>query len=261
MALLAAVFVASLAGSLHCAGMCGPFVAFAVSGHPRLAPGAAAVLLPQTVYHAARLLVYVVLGAFAGLLGGVLDLGGALAGAGRAAALLAGSTLILFGLVSCLRQFAIRIPAIGYPRWLERRMAAGHRIAASHGPTPRAALIGALSALLPCGWLYGFVLAAAGTGSAVAGAALMLAFWAGTVPMLAGLGMTLHGVGRRLGPRVQLVAALAIVVLGVMTIQGRMGALDGLRGDRALPPTSSEAIAAEVARLDPSDAACCRSER
>src|SRR5690606_26485689 len=43
---------------------------------------------------------------------------------------------------------------------------------------------GVLTALLPCGWLHGFVLAAAATRSASSGALLLSVFWLGTAPAL-----------------------------------------------------------------------------
>ncbi|MBE7450024.1 MAG: sulfite exporter TauE/SafE family protein [Kofleriaceae bacterium] len=46
------------------------------------------------------------------------------------------------------------------------------------GARARAALLGLLSAALPCGWLWAFVVVAAGTGSPVGGALVMTAFWA-----------------------------------------------------------------------------------
>jgi uncharacterized protein len=65
-ALVAAIFLASLLGSLHCAGMCGAFVAIACGrlGNDRSDWRDAVAL--QTAYHGGRLLTYVTLGMFAG---------------------------------------------------------------------------------------------------------------------------------------------------------------------------------------------------
>ena len=84
MAILAAVLAASLFGSLHCAGMCGPLVLFAmgsteVNSHGRR-------LIIQIAYHGGRFVMYAVIGAVCGLLGAALDLGGALVGLHRVAA-------------------------------------------------------------------------------------------------------------------------------------------------------------------------------
>ena len=50
--LLITVFLASLSGSLHCAGMCGAFVALAVGGADNAARHQGRVL--QAAYHAGR---------------------------------------------------------------------------------------------------------------------------------------------------------------------------------------------------------------
>lgn len=258
-ALLLTVFVASLVGSLHCAGMCGPFVAFAVSRHPRLASRGAIELAPQLAYHGGRLAMYAGLGGLAGLLGGALNQGGALAGIEHAAAIAAGATLVLIGVALCLQQFSLRLPGLRLPRAVRAVVDAGVRYAGGMRPVQRAGLIGLLTAILPCGWLYGFVVAAAGTGGAAAGAALMTAFWAGTVPVLAGLGATVQGASRLLGARVQLVASVALVLLGVLTAWGRLSAFDAIHAAAAVRPASVETLAADVEQMDSSEAPCCRS--
>jgi uncharacterized protein len=63
---------------------------------------------------------------------------------------------------------------------------------------------------------------AGGTGSAIAGAGTMLAFWIGTVPMLLAVGA---GAQRLLGPltrRLPLAAAALVLVLGLLSIAGRV---------------------------------------
>lgn len=257
-ALLAAVFLASLLGSLHCAGMCGPLVALAVSDNPSLAPRGLAHLMPHAAYHAARLAVYVVLGALFGLLGSALDRGAALADVRHAAALLSGATLIGVGALACLRALAVPIPQAGVPAWIGAGLAAGHRLAAGFDPLPRAGTIGLLTALLPCGWLYGFLLVAAGSGGAGRGAAIMLVFWLGTVPILTGLGLAAQCMGRLAGARVQLAASLMLIFLGVLTAWGRLGAWDALSPSYASKAESPEALAGQVARMHSADADCCR---
>lgn len=254
-ALCTAVFVASLLGSLHCAGMCGPFAAFAASADARLAPRGLVQIAPLAAYHAARLACYAALGAAFGLVGSAVNLGGALTGVQRAAALLAGVTLVALGVIACLQYLPVGLQLPGVPAWLRAWIAHGHRTAAGLRPLRRAALIGALTVLLPCGWLYAFVLAAAGTGSVVGGALVMAAFWAGTVPILVGIGMTVRQMGAWLGSRVQLITSVALVVLGVLTITGRIRVLEAVAA--TAPPAPGEPLAAHVARLDSSESACC----
>lgn len=103
--LIATVFVASLLGSLHCAGMCGAFVAFAV-GDSTGQPGQRAKL--SVAYHGGRLATYALLGAVAGWFGALLELGGALAGISRGAMILASAVMVCFGISAAMAAFGKR---------------------------------------------------------------------------------------------------------------------------------------------------------
>jgi sulfite exporter TauE/SafE len=92
----------------------------------------------------------------------------------------------------------------------------------SRPPLERALLLGLFSALLPCGWLYAFAIAAAGSATALTGAAILLAFWAGNLPFLLGLGAALGGVLGRLRQHVPLASALLIFSLGLFTVMDRV---------------------------------------
>jgi hypothetical protein len=110
------------------------------------------------------------------------------------------------------------------PEWLQRRLGSALVAMRDEPPVARAALTGLLTTLLPCGWLYTFVVTAGGTGSAIAGAGVMVAFWIGTVPMLLAVGF---GAQRVLGPfarRLPLAAAALVLVLGLLSIAGRVHA-------------------------------------
>ncbi len=105
-ALLLTVFVASLVGSLHCIGMCGPFVAF-YSGAD--GSGGARRLLSHAAYSGGRLLTYALFGLAAGAVGAALDVAGSLAGFQRVAAIVAGVTMILWGVLALLQIRGVRI--------------------------------------------------------------------------------------------------------------------------------------------------------
>ncbi len=120
---------------------------------------------------------------------------------------------------------AVRGVRLGMPRAssrLHRAVAALLRGVREQRPEVRAAVTGLATALLPCGWLYVFVAAAGGSGSPVRGAALMLLFWTGTLPVMLALGAGLQRLGTSLRLRLPLVAATVVVVLGLFTIAGRL---------------------------------------
>ena len=209
--LLSTVLVTSLLGSLHCAAMCGPFVAF-YGGRERN---------PWThvAYNGGRLFTYVTLGAVAGVVGAAVDLAGRAADVQRVAALLASALILAWGGIALLRALGVSLPLLGSAR----SAGGGERLVKlrRRPPIVRAGALGLLTAALPCGWLYAFVIAAAGTGSAPAGAVLMFAFWLGTVPMLLGLGMTARRLARVLGGRLPVVTAALLIAVGIAGIASR----------------------------------------
>ena len=210
------IFLASLAGSPHCAAMCGPFLAFAAAGSDRKRGW-----IVVAAYHAGRLVAYLALGVVAGSLGAGVERLGAIAGISRGAAIVAGVMMVAWGADTILalngRRSRLHPPAaIG--RALGR---VTRRIGGLPGTT-RAGVTGLATALLPCGWLYAFVAAAGGTGSPAQAALVMMLFWTGTLPAMTGLGL---GVQRLAGPlrrSLPLVTASVVVVIGCLTIMGRL---------------------------------------
>lgn len=218
----AAVFTASLLGSLHCAGMCGAFIAFAVAGVEG-SPATSPAWFLNAAYNGGRLVTYAALGAIAGAVGSAVDLGGDAVGVSHAAAVAAGAFMVCFGVVMVLRACGVRVARAPLPPLLERVVAAGHRAALGLTPVRRAWTIGLLTTLLPCGWLYAFAVTAAGTADPLLGAGTMACFWAGTLPVMASIGA---GVRRATGPlrdRIPAITAVLLVVVGCITVVGRVG--------------------------------------
>ncbi len=267
--LAATVLIASLAGSLHCAGMCGAFVAFAVGGG--VEPGRTCErrsrsllrsgLGLQCAYHGGRFVTYVLLGALCGSLGRLIDLGGSLAGVQRVAAVLAGAMMITFGLVAALRFAGVRIASMQTPQRWQRLILAGHRLAVGLRPMPRAAIIGLLTTLLPCGWLYAFAITAAGTADPLAGGVVMAAFWLGTVPVLSAIGAGARRLTGSLGRAVPLATSLAIVVVGVLSIVHRAALpAAAMTAGRPVESATIEQAVERVEQLDASAMPCCSQE-
>ncbi len=140
-----AALAAALAGSLHCAAMCGPLrlLVAGVKGAP-------------WKYQGGRFLGYGLMGAAAGGVGFVLPWWALVA----VIALGLGLSIVRVEIFRGLRQRLLR--------------------AGSASPF----LLGLASGLLPCGLLHGWVAAAAATGQPLHGAALLLILWAGSTPAL-----------------------------------------------------------------------------
>lgn len=233
--LVAAVFVASLLGSMHCVGMCGAFLAIAVDsdlGSKTVSRGGWSRVPLAAWYHAGRLVTYVALGVVGGAVGAAVNLTAEAAGLQRAAAALAGSIMIVFGVLAVLRHTGVargrvlraaqastgRVPL---PKRVEAAALKGHRSAMGLPPRTRALVIGLLTTLLPCGWLYAFAITAAGTGSPLSGAVVMAVFWAGTLPIMVGLGVVVQRASGTLRRYIPLATSILVVGFGVATLLGR----------------------------------------
>ncbi len=244
-ALLAAVLVTSLLGSLHCVGMCGGLVAcVAVSRGD------------QAAYHAGRAGGYALVGLLFGALGAGVDQVGAVGGLQRVAAVAAGVGLLLWGAGTLLawRGLVPALPSLPGARALTRVFAWSSRL----GPRGRALLTGALTPLLPCGWLWLFAATAAGTGSALGGLAVMTAFWAGTVPALVGLGVSLGAAASSLRRHLPWIRGATLVVVGLLTLTGR--ATLNLAPPSTPPPTSRQDMVEQVERAAEAPLPCCAHE-
>lgn len=250
--LLLAVLVTSFVGSLHCAGMCGVFVAMATGAGQ--GKGERARL--QAMYHGGRLIGYTALGVACGALGRALDLGAASLGLSRVAIWLAAGTIILVGLAAVLKELGVRPPRMASPKWAQRAFQAGAMAAQGLGPVRRAGVIGLLTVLLPCGWLYAFAVMAAGTASPLHGGLVMATFWVGTVPVLAFVGLGAGAIRQRLGPRARLAAACLVVAVGAGTLMRASGAdLSGVRA--TMGADESGAVAAPVVDVEAAKDASC----
>jgi sulfite exporter TauE/SafE len=214
------VLAASLIGSAHCAAMCGGFVCFyAGSATP---PRDAALLRAHALYNGGRLVSYLILGALAGAIGAGVTQLGVLAGVAQAAAIVAGVLMIVWALHSIAVQRGLRLGSPAFPASWQRTLGGILHRLREQPVGVRAAAMGLLTTLLPCGWLYVFVAAAGGTGGVASAMLVMAAFWLGTVPALLAVGL---GAQRVLGPlrlRLPTLSAITVLVIGVLAIAGRL---------------------------------------
>ena len=218
--LMIAVLSASLLGSLHCAGMCGGLMFFAIGSDQETKKGARTRL--QCAYHGGRMLTYTLLGVAAGTIGQAIDFGGSYLGLQRGAAIFAGVMMIGFGVITLARVRGVKIAHVKVPGPLRRFVERSQRAAFALTPFKRALSIGLLTTLLPCGWLYAYAFIAAGTASPIWGGATMIVFWAGTLPVMVSLGTGIQFLAGRLNSKLPYITAGAVVVVGVMTATGSL---------------------------------------
>ncbi len=200
--LFVATVSASIVGSIHCVGMCGPFTMIATHT-PAIPLGAKASIdsinstsqgyitrylatLRLVAYHLGRLSTYLVLGVIAGLAGTIVNHAGATVGWSGIAAIMVGLSMIVFGFARLAMMMqatqSVRHSA-SMEKWTKRILAVGKRFQ-STSPIQKAYVLGLITTWLPCGWLYLFALAASSTGSVGRATWMMFAFWIGTLPLL-----------------------------------------------------------------------------
>jgi hypothetical protein len=175
---LLGTFMLGLLGTAHCVGMCGPLI-FAF-------PGRTGRLAPHLWYHFGRVATYTVLGGSLAGIGQLLAGSAAGGGVGMVKAalwLVAAALLILLG--------AARLGVLREPGWMAelgpgripgfRKTLQG--VGGSRGDSAFLVL-GLMLGFLPCGLSYGAFALALGTGNALKGALVALAFGLGTAPGL-----------------------------------------------------------------------------
>ncbi len=278
--LILSVVTASLLGSLHCVGMCGPLAMWATG----LGERGKAVAVPLGLYHGGRLITYALAGAVAGGLGQVANLGGEMIGLQTVAARIVGTVMVAIGLWKGLHALfpswfrSNRIESMPprkstQPSWITMAIVRWRPIILSQPLHLRALMTGLLTAVLPCGWLYLFAFVAAGTGGPKSGMVVMLAFWVGTLPALVSLAVSAHLLSHRAKRAIPGLAALLLVIAGGYTAFGRgfadLGSLRSVRlngvhpraiADAGTPATSmtTQTIGENVQQLLETELPCCK---
>lgn len=249
--LLLTVFVASLIGSLHCVGMCGPFALMA-GAHARTPAQA---FMPATAYSIGRWVTYSLLGIIGGTLGYAFELSAALSEWQHLVTIATGALLIAVGVVGLLRALGWMSAGQWFGAFVAARLKPLQRRVAATSGTLRAFLVGSVTVLMPCGWLYAFVIAAAATAHPLSGWLVMTVFWAGSVPILVAL-MLGHGlVATRIQRWIPMTMATLVIVAGVFALTIR--APIELQA-KSVPRGDYTTIAESIEHSDTPD--CCRNE-
>ena len=227
-------------GSVHCLGMCGGVsgtIALGAASPSRLRnhgtplsisiPIVAFRRTPQLLsasetnvlaFNGGRIASYMIAGAMAGSIGGVLSQGWVLS-----ETMSARTGLFLF---ANLMIVATGLYLMGLPQLLAPLERAGGLIWRHVSPqikkllpmntATRAALFGMLWGWIPCGMVYAMLLSAMSAGSGAAGMLTMLAFGIGTLPAMIAAGWAAGGIRQwTRDSRVRMVAGAVIVAMGL----------------------------------------------
>jgi len=261
---LMAVLTASLLGSLHCVGMCGPFVLIATASDGSKDTGSKS--LPLVCYHAGRLTTYLLLGL---LIGSIATASDGLAGRwniSHAVSILVGTTLLGLGIFKFWRLMnPLRAMEVSHSKffsfWHSMIVKVRQRVRTKNR-SANAYVWGVLSTWLPCGWLYVFALASATAGSLVASMMTMAAFWLGTLPSLSIIawGGTWF---RKLNPvAMQWLSAGLLIGFGAWTVTARASVdLTRLLPDRQGSDSGAQQFdVGRIRDLQATELPCCQDE-
>lgn len=218
---LLSVFLIGLMGGAHCAGMCGGIVAVLGTGQSRAAvipirsQHARRPLGLLLGYNAGRITSYTLAGLLAGALGSPATLVHQLLPLQQVLFVAANLLLIALGLhLAGVPRLLAALEGVGAGLWQRLQPLASRSLAAD---TPaRAYRAGLIWGWVPCGMVYGVLMAALISGSALRGAALMLAFGIGTLPNLLLLGASAGAARPWLArPGLRIAAGVLIAGFGV----------------------------------------------
>ena len=193
-----------LAGSFHCAGMCGPIMLALSSGNSFYSGWKG-----RALYHFGRLSVYMLLGMLAGMAGEALDIGGFQ----RQTAIIAGVFMIVMVVIIYFLPVSGNTWISSYSSWVKGVFASLIRSKSKS----TLFFMGATNGLLPCGMVYLAMVGSVASGSIKNSMIYMLVFGAGTLPMLLGIsllgskGLKTARIGNKIAP--YLVFALGILMI------------------------------------------------
>jgi hypothetical protein len=253
--LLTTVFIASLVGSLHCVGMCGPFALLAGSS----ARSRSAAVMPTLAYSFGRLITYSCLGLICGALGlAINETGSGLHHWQQSATFIAGLLMILIGVIALVRWWGLKVqlPSVAQP--FQKALQFGFQRTLGLKPLPRALVIGMLTSLMPCGWLYTFGITAAGTGSPWMGMFLMMVFWAGTVPIMSALMLGLSGIGHRVQAQLPGIMATLVIALGLFTLAFRAPVDLSTMTQQVKAVQGTDSLIQQVQHVEQVELPCCQ---
>ncbi len=197
-------FILGLAGSLHCAGMCGP-LALAL---PRPPGSRASFVAGRTAYNLGRIVTYCILGLVFGTVGKALWL----AGIQRWLSIALG-ILLIAGLCAS-RRVAYWQPVTA----LVSRLRSGMSQLLQQRSHAALGLLGLLNGFLPCGLVYVACAGATATGGILAGVYYMAAFGLGTVPVMAAISFSGRLIPVALRLKLQKALPVSVFLLAALLI-------------------------------------------
>ena len=211
--MLVSAFILGIAGSIHCAGMCGPIAFMLPLGQSKGFVKAFRVFL----YHFGRLLSYSILGLFFGIIGKSLHL----FGLQQTLSIIIGVLMVLwiFFPIQRIKYFSFTKPL--YMIISKVKTALGKELTKK---TPDTFLtIGFLNGFLPCGLVYMAVFGAIAIGQIWQGGLYMTFFGIGTIPLMTVMVYVSNFLSGSVRQQLQKAIPVVVVIIGLLFIIRGMG--------------------------------------
>ncbi len=210
-----AVIVGLVAGVSTCMALVGGLVLGLSARHAELHPEATPwqKFRPHLFFNLGRISGYAFFGGLLGAVGGVLKLSNGIL---AALTLAVGAVMVVLGLKLTGVSPRLKEGGLALPSWIGRSLGLNrHSREYSHSS---AALTGALTFFLPCGFTQAMQIFAVSTGSYTRGAAVMAFFAIGTAPALLGIGGLTSVIKGAVARRFYAVVGLAVLIFGVLNV-------------------------------------------
>ena len=205
-------FIAGIAGSFHCIGMCGGFP-IALGSVSNRSPSRKA--LNQLLYNSGRIFTYTFLGILLGYLSLRINEIKPILNAQLIVSVIAGIFMILIGLQILGMLGERAIPGFT-PIYIFIKKALASFIGYKSLGAPF--YLGIFNGFLPCPLIYAFLFKAATSGSPDKGGMTMLSLGLGTIPTMFLLGSLSGFISPRIRAKVSLIPGLVVLIFGIITI-------------------------------------------
>lgn len=208
-----AIFLASLLGSLHCPGMCGGFAIYNSASSTNKWQA-------NIFYNFGRLITYTSSGLLAGAIGSVLNNVAMFVGFTNIIAILVGLIMIFWGVKIFLTGSQLKITESKNPYW-NKITSLYKSVLHNKFSLPqktRSLLLGMITTLLPCGWLYSFLAISAASADPIKGTIIMSLFWLGTLPAMLATGIFAKFITTKLQKYIPKITAILIILAGFFSL-------------------------------------------
>jgi sulfite exporter TauE/SafE len=201
-------FIAGIGGSLHCVGMCGGLVTATCQKSNDVAR-----------YQIGRLIGYLCLGLFAGVLGKIFTIQEANPKMTLLPGLILGGLFLFWGIQNYRGKKAeLPVPKFFGKFYTKLWM----RFVYKNENTSKAFFTGLISLFLPCGLLYGVVLGVATFEHSFHALFTMFFFWLGTLPSMVLAPSIIQKILKPIKLKLPKTYAISLILIGLMTISFRV---------------------------------------